>query len=331
MKTILIIFIICISLLISRAQNPASQSDLAKTFMRQGDYTNAILILKKEVQNSPDNINLSKDLALCYFFNQENYKALDVILPATGKAEADDQCFQITSNIYIALDKKKEAEKILRKGLKKFDASGALLSDLGELLWSQQNYEAIKLWEKGIESDPNFPGNYYNAARYYFMSADRTWTIIYGEIFVNMEPNSSRSTEIRTIMIEAFKKLFSATDQKTKGIKNNFEKAFLNSMYEQEAVAASGITTENLIMIRTRFLLKWEKEYASTFPLKLFDFHKQLLKDGIFDAYNQWLFESTHNPASYQNWLNLHASEYQSLDRIQKSIVFKMPSGQYYK
>ena len=54
-------------------------------------------------------------------------------------------------------------------------------------MWAQKSYEAIKMWEKGIEVAPSFSKNYFNASKYYYFSTDKVWSIIYGEIFLNME------------------------------------------------------------------------------------------------------------------------------------------------
>src|SRR5215218_336700 len=116
-------------------------------------------------------------------------------------------------------------EKVYRKGLKKFPESGPLYNDLGELQWSQQDYDAIKQWEKGIETDPSYSKNYYNAARFYFMSTDKVWSILYGEIFLNMEPMSARAPEIKQLLMDSYKKLFTDTDlEQGSKDKNDFVK-----------------------------------------------------------------------------------------------------------
>jgi len=101
-------------------------------------------------------------------------------------------------------------------------------------------------------------------------------------------------------------------------------------MGKQSMVATSGINTETLTMIRTRFILDWYKDYADKIPFKLFELHRQLLQEGMFDAYNQWVFESVQNLAAYQNWTVLHAAEYNEFTRFQKGRIFKIPAGQYY-
>src|SRR6478672_367791 len=110
------------------AQTPTAQElhATAKAFMKEGDYPNAILVLNRAIEMEPQNIPVSKDLALSYYYQKDNPKAINAIKPALDRDEADDQTFQIAGNIYRQMDDSKEAEKILKKGLKKFPDSGPL-------------------------------------------------------------------------------------------------------------------------------------------------------------------------------------------------------------
>jgi hypothetical protein len=51
----------------------------------------------------------------------------------------------------------------------------------------------------------------------------------------------------------------------------------------------------------------------------------------MFDAYNQWIFEAAGNLASYEKWTRLNAEKYKEFSHFQKSKLFKVPTGQYYK
>ena len=306
--------------------------ETAKTFMRQGDYPNAILVLNRGIQQDPKNMALAKDLAFSYYYNKDSKKALEIIKPLLDRDEVDDQCYQIAGDIYKDLVMLKECEKLYKKGIKKFPGSGALYSDYGELLWAQKNFEAIKQWEKGIELDPSYPRNYYNAARYYYLTTDRIWSILYGEIFINMEPLGRNTPELKDILLESYKKLFADAnlEQNDKG-KTDFEKAFLQSMNKQSAVASQGINTETLTMIRTRFILDWANNNQIKFPFKLFDYQQQLMQEGLFDAYDQWIFGSSENLPAFQNWTVTHNEEYNAFTNFQKGRTFKVPGGQHYK
>ena len=313
------------------SQTAKELHETARSFIQQTDYANAVLVLNRAIQMEPQNLDIAKDLSLSYYLQRDNTKALEIIKPLLDREDADDQCFQIASNIYKQLQQPKESDKIYRKGLKKFPDSGPLYNELGELLWEQKDYSAIKQWEKGIEVDPSFSKNYYNACKYYFFSTDKIWSIIYAEIFINMEPFSSRTPEIKSLLLESYKKLFASPDIALPATeKNKFVEAYVKTISKQNAVATGGINTETLTMIRTRFILDWYQDYADKFPFKLFEFHRQLLQEGMFDAYNQWVFESIQNLAAYQNWTVLHAAEYNEFNRFQKGRVFKIPTGQYY-
>ncbi len=330
-KNFLFSFIILFAALTASAQDAAQLHETARTFMRQGDYANAILVLNRAMKLEPQNIEIAKDLGLNYYFSKDLSKALEVYKPIVERPDADDQCFQVAGDIYLAMGDSKECEKVYKKGLKQFPKSGALYNGYGELLWAQKDYTAIKQWEKGIETDPGFSTNYYNAARFYYFTTDKVWSLLYGEIFLNIEPSSALNPEIKNILLEGYKKLFADADlQKSGAGQGPFVQAFLQTMNKQTNLAATGINTESLTMIRTRFILDWYTDFGSKFPFKLFELQRQLLQEGMFDAYDHWIFTAAQNLPAYQNWITVNANEYNELTRFQKGRIFKIPLGQYY-
>ena len=55
------------------ADNKTPQ-ETARTFTRQGDYSNAIVVLNSALKSSPDNLELLKDLAFNYYLNRDYTK-----------------------------------------------------------------------------------------------------------------------------------------------------------------------------------------------------------------------------------------------------------------
>ena len=299
--------------------------------MQQGDYANASLILVRAFELKPNDIQIAKDLAYAYYLQRENNKALAVITPFLENDKADDQAYQIAGTIYRALNQPKDAEKLYKKAIKIFPGSGPLYNEYGELLYSTNDAFAIKQWEKGIEVDPSYANNYYNACKYYFTTKDKIWSLLYGEIFINIGSVTSRTAEIKNILLEGYKKLFAEVDllENAKD-KNTFEVAFLTTMNKQNAVVIKGINAETLTMIRTRFILDWDKDYANKFPFSLFNLQRELLEKGLFPAYNQWIFGAPQNLAAYQAWTGTNAEEYLSFTKFRQEKLFKVPKGQYY-
>jgi tetratricopeptide (TPR) repeat protein len=329
----LLLSVVFCSSIAAIAQEQSSQ-ETARSFMRSGDFDNAILVLNRALEQDKNNLDLQKDLALAYYYKRDYAKALDQVKPMLENDDADVMTYQIGGNIYKALEEVKEADKMYKKALKKFPKSGALHSEYGELLWAGKNYDAIELWEKGIQLDPSFAGNYYNAALFYYYTKDKAWSLIYGEIFVNMESLTERAAAMKELLLNGYKeKLFADVDvmKDQDKIKSDFAKAFLQTMSKQSVAANRGITTETLTMIRTRFILDWYKNYAAKYPFKLFDYQQQLLREGMFEAYNQWLFGTVESLPIYDNWTKTHPESYNKFTAFQKSRIFKMPSGQYYQ
>ncbi len=332
MKKLIIFFaLVCNINVITHAQDAQELHETARTFMKQGDFVNATLVLTRALQNQPANIEMTKDLALSYHLQKQNAKALEVIKPLIAGDAPDDQCYQIAGNIYKALSLIKDCEKMYKKGIKQFPDSGPLYNEYGELLWSIQEASAIKQWEKGIEMDASYSGNYYNATKYYYLTDDKIWSIIYGEIFLNIEILTRRTAEIKIMLLDNYKKLFVDTDVlKNAKDTDKFEQAILQTLYKQNAIAALGISPESLTMIRTRFILDWKNSFSEKFPFRLFEHHLHLLKGGLFEAYNQWIFGAAQNLVAYQAWTEKHAVENEEFLKFQKGRIFKIPSKQYY-
>ena len=305
--------------------------ETARSFMRTGDFDNAILVLNNGLKQDPRNTDLKKDLVLAYTYKRDFAKALEIVKPMLEEDNVDEQTYQVAGNVYRALALYKDGEKMFKKALKKYPNSGVLYNEYGELLWDNKDYSAIEQWERGIDVTPSYAGNYYNAASYYYFTKDKVWTLIYGEIFVNMESLTERSTEVKKMLLDTYKqKLFTDIDKKDKK-QSEFEKAVAETYDKQSSLTAKGITIESLNMIRTRFILEWYANHASKFPFRLFDYQQQLIREGMFEAYDQWLFGPVDNLSSFDQWTKTNSDAYAKFTTFQKGRVFKMPQGQHYQ
>lgn len=324
----------CLSAAQAQPGDVKTMQETARTFMRSGDYDNAIIVLSRALQQDSKNLELQKDMVMSYYLKRDYAKALDGVKVMLDRDDADVMSYQIAGNVYKALEEAKDCEKMYKKALKKFPDSGPLLSEYGELLWALKDFSAIEYWEKGIKVDPGYSGNYYNAAMYYFYTKDKVWSLVYGEVFVNMESLSERGAAMKELLLQGYKeKLFADADMMAgmEKSKSEFARSFVTSMSRQSSLANKGLNTEVLTMIRTRFILDWYTNYATKFPYRLFEYQRQLITEGLFNAYNQWLFGSLENLAAYDNWTKTHAEEFNGFNNFQRSRIFKIPPGQYYQ
>jgi tetratricopeptide (TPR) repeat protein len=313
------------------AQQADSLHRIAKQFMRKGDFPNAIIVLSNALKLKPDDLELQKDLAFTYYLQRNYSSSVEAGRKLIARPDADEQCYQILGMAYKAIDEKKEADKMYKQGIKKFPSSGELYNEYGEMLWVQQDAEAIRFWEKGIEVDPGYSSNYYNASKYYYFTYDKVWSLIYGEIFINLESYSRRTPEIKSLLVDGYKKLFTDLKSKSPAGKNPFETAYLQVMSDQGQSITLGVTTESLNILRSKFVLEWFEKYGDKYPFRLFEYQRQLLKEGLFDAYNEWAFGASMSLTAFQNWTAQHPDDYNRFISFQKGRVFKVPAGQNYR
>lgn len=327
------------SVVLAQPQQTAQElHETAKTFMRQGDYDNALLVIKRAAEKEPDNLEILKDLAFIYFLNRDYANAMQVGKPLIERADADVQTFQILGLTYKAIAEYKECRKLYKKALIKFPESGVIYNEYGELLaMDNELNNAIIQWEKGIEVDANYSSNYYNAVKYYAQNQkpDLFWIAIHGENFVNLESYTARTKEVKKIVLEAYKKMYVNTDL-TNNLKGKnispFEQEVMNILNNSISIASDGINADNLMAIKTRFVLDWfEKGDGEKYPFRLFDHYQHMLKEGIFEAYTQWLFGAAANNDAYELWIKANDKQAEAFKKFQTARVYKIPKGQYYR
>jgi tetratricopeptide (TPR) repeat protein len=307
--------------------------ETGKSFLRKGDYDNAVLVLNRAAEQDPKNMGILEDLAFTYYLKKDYSNAIVASKKLVDHSKADASSYKMLGMCYKGIAEYKECEKLYKKGLKKFPKSGVLYNEYGELYAMQGKIdEGIKYWEKGIEVDPNISNNYYNAARYYDEKNNLLWAVIYGEIFLNLESLSGRTVTMKNIVTDDYKQLFASPSMLNGYIAKGspFTKAIAETLSKHAGLMGEGITAESLTTVRTRFILDWFNQYAAQYPFRLFDHHRQLLQEGIFDAYNQWIFTAAASPDAYQTWINAHAEENENFLKLQRNRVFKAPENQDY-
>lgn len=342
-KYFLVVFIFTASFCFAQSeQNADTLHKTAKTFLQQGDYENAVLVLNKALQMQPNDLQITKDLLFAHYLKRDFAKAMEIGKPLVERADADVPSFQLLGSTYRALAQDDEAEKLYKIGLKKFPNEGVLYSEYGELLASKKMDMAVKLWEKGIEADPNHSSNYYFLAKQYTFKGDIIWSILYAEMFLNIESFTARSTEIKNLLLDQYKKYFASSyvppkvtdkrgiDKKADRRFVQFTTAVAETLNKQQTQSSLGITPESLTVIRTRFILDWYNTYSANFPFRLFEHQRQLLQEGMFEAYNYWLFGPAANIKAYQTWQQYHQEELNAFLGFIRSKVFKIPEGQNY-
>ncbi|MES2003947.1 MAG: tetratricopeptide repeat protein [Bacteroidota bacterium] len=337
MKYFLIICLLLAGFSNADAQEQTAKllQETARTLVQKGDYDNAVLILERAAKQEPDNVDLLRDLCFANYLKRDFSKAIEVGKEMVEKPNADQQSFQVLGMAYKAIASYKECGKLYRTALRKFPNSGVIYNEYGELnAMDNELDEAINQWEKGIEVDPGYSSNYYNATMYHTRKNNPLRAALYGELFLNLESYSTRTEEIKSQLYNVYSKLV------TPGTIAQLNKNTTLSAFEKTVLEVFGkalgtaktttATADDLVAIRTRFILEWAQGKQKTFPFRLFDHQQYLLNQGLFEAYTYWLFGPAAGEPAYQAWQTKHPKETEGFKTFQQSRVFKIPTGEYY-
>jgi tetratricopeptide (TPR) repeat protein len=316
--------------LVMAQKTPRELQSVAREFNNRGDHDNAVVVLLQGLKEHPDNLELQKDLAFSLILKRDFAKAKEVVEKLIKRGDADVASFQLAGNVYKALEEVKDCEKMYRQGLKKFPSSGPLYSELGELYFSANDGRAIECWEDGIRLDPNYAGNYYNAALHYATHKEPLVAILYAETFINMESKSQRAITLKSILWESYKNILSGASNESLKKRSPFWIAVKQTLENASGPAINGLTPETLTMIRTRFILDWFEKQGEKYPCRLFDHQRQLLQSGLFEAYDQWLIGEVADTQKYKSWTQENAVTFLKLKDFLFNRVYKVPTGQYY-
>ena len=298
--------------------------------MNEGRFDSAAWYLDKAIAVSPADILLLEDQLYLEYLRRDFAKAIQLGKSLAQRPDASVKTFQLIGMTHKEILDYKEAKKVYELALSRFPNSGLLYTELGDLYALQKKKsEAIRTWEKGIEIDPGYSGNYYHAALHYAANRNPLWAILYAENFVNIESLSDRTTEIKGLLTELYKKI--STPGYLSGGSSPFATAVAANFHKQAPVPVSNLTVEALTSLRLSFIRDWYLQHAATFPYKLFEYQDQLVKEGLFDAYNQWLFGAALNNTAYTAWVEANKEKMDAFQQFARGRVFKVPTGQYYQ
>jgi len=308
----------------------------AQASLSSGAFQQAIASYQQAISLAPDLPILYRDLGNAYYRAGRYEIAAKTVEPLIATNRADMFTYSLASSIQSALKNEKQARKYLDRGLEQYPKSGYLYYENGKYYEGQkEESKALANWLQGINREPGYALNYYAAAQSYLLSRKPIWALFYGEIFVNLERNTPRSQEARKLLIAAYRKFFSSTEivsvpkfgKKQQELSpGNFEAAARSVLIKLAPILADGMNTENLIMLRTRFAMEWMAGYQQKFPVSLFAYWDDLLQQGYFDAYNQWLFGKADNAAQFESWIKFHPKAIPEYEAYY-SLHPLMPSG----
>ena len=236
--------------------------------------------------------------------------------------------FSLLGNSYDLIGNQKKAEKYYKAGIKAYPESGIFYVELGILEGRRENWDqAAAYWEQGVLTEPNYPSNYYHLANLFAKTNEHIWTVLFGELFMNLERSTSRTEAMSETIYLAYR---NAIDLQGDSARVDFVRNMAMTLDDLTnfklpapmvfgtgmtfgAIAVTGETEVNsttLNTIRESFLEFWaDKNYSDTYPNVLIEYQQKVKESAHLEAYNYWLF-SQGDPVGWEYWVEANKTEY---------------------
>ncbi len=331
MKTSLALVLVLLPLVLfsqTKQESALKRGEIAINLMDNGKIDESIVILKECMADDPSNYIYPYEIAYAYTLKGDHKNAMTYYKKSTKYKNATSQSFQGLGNAYSYSGDPEKAIKTYETGIKRFPNAGNLHLEKGNIFLMQKAYDqAAKNYKNGIIANPLYPSNYYRLATLYLSSKDILAGTIYAEIFMNLEPNTERSTNLGKYFFNAFKdniiiETINADSTKinikmcdnTIYIDPKFSNAdnFLDAIplclywgtsFTLALTNETEISIESLNRIRTNFVEHYFKEDNKLKKQNvLFDFYKKVYDAGHFEAYNYYIFRNVDED-TFDNWI----------------------------
>jgi tetratricopeptide (TPR) repeat protein len=339
----------------SNTELAKAKGEEAINLMDNGKIAESIKLLEEAQQLDPNRFDYPYELAYANYLKEDHKTAIKILEKIIEHKDVNDRLFQLLGNSYDVLGKSDKAFEVYDAGLKKFPNSGRLYLEKGNVFWGKKEYEkALPNYEKGIEVDPEFPSNYFRAAKIYCNSTEEVWGMIYGEIFMNLERNSARTSEISKLLFDTYKNeikfsgenAFSVSFSKNAMIDvtslkdpGKIKLPYGVGVYEPTLIlsmlSVKKIDIKTLNSIRTAFIDNYfTNGHDKTYPNILFTYQKKIKDADHQEAYNHWILMKG-DEAEFEIWQSANKEKWDSFIKwfgdngIEITDNNKFYSGQY--
>jgi len=298
----------------------------AEQYMQRGNLKDAITIYRQALLLSPNKTELQAGLGQALYLDGDYEEAEKVLEHLSEQKAANEMVYRLLAASEERQHKEKNAKRTLQAGLVHFPSSGLLYSELGNEYSSEEKLaQALNAWLDGIEKAPAFADNYYRAAMLYLSSNKPLWGLLYGETFLYLVHDTTEDDNLKNLMFAGYKSLFEHIGNTSKQHKSNgtFEDAVLATYAQLTPVVSDGISTENLTMVRTRFLMEWFATFGKKYSFSLFTYQDELIRSGHFDMASQWLFGKAESEREYAAWSAFHEGDISRYNKWQATNRLK--------
>ena len=172
--------------------------------MDDGDYDEAARLLESVLAADPKNFLANYETGYLLYMQERYEEAVEVLRRI--KRKDYPPLYQLLGNAYDMAGDRKRAVKTYEKGLRENPDAGRLYLELGNIAYAERQYDrALACYRRGATVDPAHPSNYRSLALLYAISTEPVWTLVWGELFMNLERGSGRTSAMSETLAQTYR------------------------------------------------------------------------------------------------------------------------------
>lgn len=288
--------------------------ETGQDYIHLKNYNRAATIFRQGLVLAPGNKYFRYGLAEASYLYGDYATTEATLNEKPGIPGEDWNGYHFLALAQAAQNKFKDAGKTLSAGLERLPESGQLWYDQG--LVYQQKHEpehALDAWTKGIDKAPFFAENYMAVSAIMLRQSNYAFGLVLLEIFLNLPHQATGDDSLKSLLFHTYIYMMDSAGwggvPKPPAGRSPYSDALQTTYSSLTPVVSEGVTTENLAMLRARFLMHWQTQYGKQLPDGLFTYLLQLMAEGKFDIYNEWLFGKAENVPQFIAWNAFHPGD----------------------
>ena len=327
----------------TKKQDAKALCNKAVELVDNGNPDKGIELLKLAVKLDPDEFMYPYEMAYAYVIKNDYRQAIKILKSMTKREDCRDLVYQLMGNCYDMSGDPQKALDVYAQGIERFPESGLLYLEQGVVRGMHGNFGgALDSFEQGICVAPMFASNYYRAAQFFAYSSEVVWSMIYGEIFMNIQPVGERNGEISGLLFNNYKEhiVFSGDSvevdfshladvaESADSLATAFNK-LMNIMnppfgpiyaagIESAVTGEESVTLESLHRIRTKLIEYCLQDldentrrvsYDNPIVVPFLEYMRKVRDAGHLEAYNYWILHNG-DKAGFGEWVGKNRQKF---------------------
>jgi hypothetical protein len=281
------------------------------------DLESAMRFFKAAQQADTANITYKYQIAAVHFLKKDFKQSLRLLQPLLAHRDISPNMIRLAANNYDNLGQQEKAIEYYKQGIELAPHDGKFYHDLGNIyMMRKQKDLATEYFEKGIDMDSKFTANYYWACKSSIGAGNYWWGLLYGELFINLERNTPRTSEISKLLYDNYLQISKMGTDSLLRLQTNVQKwetkfeQTCQEVWLKTSARPQPTNMAALCELRRGFL----RNYLVTVPNKmqqypLFGFWKEVENSDYWETYNFWLFNQG-NETEFETFMEQNAAAF---------------------